>query len=226
MDSRLGRLYIPDERDTDFPMSAALPEEASERTYRYWWAGGWWGDQGHKPQCVAYSWLHWLEDGPTTHPDRTPGADPLVDPTDVYNRAQKIDQWPGENYDGTSVRAGAKILREEGLISEFRWANTIEEVVQAILERGPVVFGSWWYSSMFYPDEEGYIEVSGSQEGGHAYLLNGVNTRIGVFRIKNSWGRSWGKDGYAYISIEDMERLLNEFGEACLAVEIPSGGNS
>lgn len=38
--------------------------------------------------------------------------------------------------------------------------------------------------------------------------------------FKNSWG-DWRKDGHAFISIDDMKRLLKEDSEACLAVEHP-----
>ena len=32
----------------------------------------------------------------------------------LYHEAQKVDEWPGEDYDGTSVRAGLDILRKRG----------------------------------------------------------------------------------------------------------------
>ena len=68
MKYNLGRVYIPDERDKKFPMSAALAKTGSTtRQYRYWWDSAWWGDQGATSRCVAYSWMHWVEDGPVTH---------------------------------------------------------------------------------------------------------------------------------------------------------------
>ncbi len=36
--------------------------------------------------------------------------------------------------------------------------------------------------------------------------------------MRNSWGRGWGVDGDCLISIEDLDRLLGEAGEACVPV--------
>jgi len=137
----------------------------------------------------------------------------------VYRDAQVVDEWPGENYNGTSVRAGAKVLADRGHIGEYRWAWDLETVVRALLDVGPVVVGTNWYSGMFEPNQ-GIIDISGTVAGGHAYLLNGVNRNKGMIRLKNSWGRDWGSRGHAYISFEDMDRLIKEDGEACLALEI------
>lgn len=217
-DSRLGRLIIPDTRDTSYPMSSMVRPSEPGRTYRYWWPSGWWGDQKYTPQCVAYSWLHFIEDGPVTHSYLTHA--PVVDPEQLYNEAQEVDQWPGENYDGTSVRAGVKRLQHHDLVGSYFWAWDVDTVVEALLTTGPVVVGSWWHTNMYYPDDDGKITLGGGRAGGHAYLLNGVNTERGIIRIKNSWGRRWGKNGYGYISIDDMGSLIDDDGEACIASEL------
>lgn len=205
----LGRNQITDSRDRNHPLTAALPTTPSTRLYRYWDDHGWWGDQGSAPQCVAYSWLHWAADSP----DRIP---PTHDPHLIYRRAQQLDEWAGENYDGTSVRAGAKALQERGWIGEYLWASTVHDAIAAVLELGPLVAGTAWYDGMFRPDPATHIiRPTGRVAGGHAYVLNGVSRARGLFRVKNSWGRDWGSYGRAWISFDDFDRLLGEDGEAC-----------
>lgn len=221
MDVGLGRIESPDDRDLNYPMQALLPATSS-RTYRYWYQNGAWWDQGQFGTCVGHAWGHFVEDSPITHQ----GSTNVVDPVEIYLACTQIDPWPendnGDLYFGTSTRAGAKVLQDQGIVTEYRWAWDVDTVILAILEEGPVVVGTNWYSEMFTVDEEDFIRVGGSVVGGHAYVLNGVNTKRGLFRLKNSWGRSWAKNGYAYISIEDMGRLIGEQGEAVIATEAPT----
>lgn len=217
-----GRIQIIDDRDGNYPMSALLAkaEKDSTKTSRYWYANGWWGDQGGEPQCVAYAWLHWAEDGPVTQVPLARGADPVMPPGKLYKQAQKMDEWPGENYAGTSVRAGAKVLQQYGVIRAYYWAARLREVIDAILFSGPVVVGTDWYEGMMDLDPDGKVHPTGRLIGGHAYVLNGVNTKKSVFRLKNSWGKEWGKGGHAIISFRDFRTLLQRNGEACLASEV------
>lgn len=216
---KLGRIYRPDERDNGFMLKSVL-KSTPQITHKYWWPSGWWGDQGYTPQCVGYSWVHWLAEGPITQKgSRINGKFP-IDPSFVYHEAQKIDYWPGEDYDGTSVRAGAQILQREGFIGSYYWAWDVQTIISALLSTGPLVVGTSWYFDMFFPDENGLITATDVNMGGHAYLLDGINIKKQLIRIKNSWGRSWGKNGFAYISFDDMDKLIKENGEACLATEI------
>lgn len=214
----LGRRLAVDERDKSYMLSA-LPIPDVGKAKRYWWPHGQWGDQGNFPRCVAFAWLHWTEDGPKTHKPFKAGSGFKFDPIQIYDECQKVDEWPGEDYGGTSVRAGAKVLQARGVIISYHWSFTLEDTINALLNQGPVVMGSNWYESMFNPDSDGFINVSGGIAGGHAYVLDGVDMAKEFVRIKNSWGRAWGKSGFAYIRFADLERLILEQGEVCLALE-------
>lgn len=210
-----GRLPAPDDRDHGYSV-LRLGVKPSGRTSRYWPDNRWWGDQGSHPHCVAYAWLHFLSDGPVYQ--RPPY--PNVKPPKLYDLAQTLDEFPGDDYDGTSVRGGAKALRRLGYVGDFLWAFDLAAVVNTILEVGPVVIGVNWYEGMERPNRAGVIRATGKVLGGHAVVLNGVNTSTAALRVKNSWGRSWGNEGRASLPFEDFERLLREDGEACLATEI------
>ena len=55
---------------------------------------------GHEGACVGFGISRLA-----SHLNRK-----LYDGFWLYHEAQKIDEWPGEDYDGTSVRAGLDIL--------------------------------------------------------------------------------------------------------------------
>lgn len=201
---RYGRRHQPDPRD-----HRHLLKVGELQGSKHWREGLWRGDQDTLPACVGYACAHWLSGYPLSQ---------YVDPVGIYRLAQQLDEWPGDDYEGTSVRAGMKVLELLGFVAEYKWAFEIEPLISAVLEVGPVVVGTNWYSRMDDTDESGLFRVGGRVSGGHAYLITGVDTRRGRFRVKNSW-LQWGLDGRGFISFEDMQRLIAEDGEICLAME-------
>jgi hypothetical protein len=219
MKRKFGRLAARDERDDHFPMRA-LVRRIPERelpVVKMWPANGWWGDQRSTSQCVGYAWAHWLEDGPT---EQRSSRTPCLSPQTIYRAAQLLDEWPGEDYEGTSVRAGAKALQERRYIDTYLWARSALDVVKHVALYGPVVAGTLWYDGMMEPDRDGLLLRAGESVGGHAYVINGVNRDAGLFRVKNSWGQQWGRGGHAYLRIRDFALLLADGGEACVATEV------
>ena len=114
-------------------------------------------------------------------------------------------------------------MRELGWCGEFRWGYSLDELVAAVLTMGPVLVGTNWYARMSEPDARGFIQPRGAYHGGHEYLVNGVSVVNEVFRLKNSLGRGWGRDGHALIRFQDMAQLIAEEGDVLLVRELPEG---
>jgi hypothetical protein len=147
----------------------------------------------------------------------------------IYQRAKTLDDWPGENYEGSSVLAAAKAATEMGYIGEYHWAFGIDDALQCLSWLGPIVVGTDWLNSMFEPQPNGLIEVNGEKTdvaGGHAYMFRSIilnrNTQAELLgkgvRIRNntpllrlhqSWGKTWGiNNGEALMWADDLEKLL------------------
>lgn len=211
-----------DDRNRAFPITTAL-RPTTYRTWRYWRQGEIL-DQGREGACVGFGWTAEL----MASPERVKIWDPTNYARGVYHDAQRIDEWPGEDYEGTSVLAGAKVVQSRGLIEQYRWAFTTEDIIDTLLQVGPVVVGIPWYYNMYETLPGGLVQLGGPMVGGHCLTLTGYSKnrwmknevgkweRMEVFRWTNSWGRSYGKYGRGYIRVSDFAQLFNQYGEACV----------
>lgn len=205
------RLVQFDERSRDYNIRTALsPKPLRTRS----WAARDCLDQGREGACVGFAWAHELIAVP--YPIQTTDAMART----IYREAQRVDEWDGEAYEGTSVLAGAKIVAKWGFIEEYRWAFSIDDVLNTLSHFGPVVFGLPWLDSMFEPGPDGILDCTGKEIGGHAILGRGLRLNRGTPLVKwrQSWGRDHGKNGDVLIRVDDLERLLKMGGEACVPV--------
>lgn len=205
----LGRRISKDHRDHKFLLRALLPD--APRKPRKTWRLAWKGNQGTTSMCVGYGWHGLLRAQPLLQ--RTPS------PIEIYQGAQRNDEWPGEDYEGSSVRGGAKALQASGQIQSYGWAFDVGTVINWLATNGPVVLGTYWYKSMFTPDAIGMVALKGIRSGGHCYLAIGYDDKLEVVVCQNSWGKTWGKKGRFYLRYADLDRLIKEDGEACTATE-------
>jgi hypothetical protein len=127
----------------------------------------------------------------------------------IYKRAQFLDDFPGEDYEGTSVLGGLKMMREAGLCTGWTWAFSTLDAQLGISYQGPGVAGLNWKTGMFDTDSEGYIHATGYTEGGHCVAVIGFDLPKQAFIILNSWGPQWGRNGRAFLSCDDYEKLLS-----------------
>jgi hypothetical protein len=148
----------------------------------------WWEfyDQGSEGACVGFS-ISRLATWHNRH---------RYDARWLYHEAQVIDEWPGEDYEGTSVRAGFNILLNHGHrrilrgktsledptagISAYRWLRTTNEAIKTI--------------------------------------DNSFGTRVGAIPLANSWGKSYPKT--VWVPAEVMERLIREDGDCGVVTDL------
>lgn len=214
--------YVPrlDERNLPYRMGVAGDVGGS----RFWAPSRLVLDQGREGACVGF--------GVTGEYGASPvrGVVSNAIAHDVYKRAQLVDEFEGEAYEGTSVRAGMLVGRERGWWSGFRWALNLGEL-RAALELGPVVIGVEWREGMYEADGGALFPV-GAVVGGHCLLVTGYapRRRVGsytgpAYRLRNSWGRGWGINGSAYIASDALDGILfGSGGEAAVPTGRALGG--
>lgn len=204
----LGLLPSVDLRDSQYLMGAHLGDVIVLPGYKLWEIGEIL-DQGTEGSCVGHGWAAWHNSKPTGHVNQ-------VDHNYAvgwYERAQEIDEWPGTDYDGTSVRAGARVGVERGLLDEYVWATGLDEIDAWLLGKGPLVIGAKWFRSMDEVDSEGFVAVDPESgvRGGHCLLCYGIG-RGGNYNFQQSWGYGYGKEGTFRMRPEDMMRWIASSG--------------
>jgi hypothetical protein len=199
-----------DKRSRQFPIRPLI---AATKRRSYTWSCGYWLDQGSEGACVGFGWTHEAGARPKVVLNLTNAI-----ARKVYKLAQTFDEWPGEDYEGSSVLGGAKAAEQMGWLEQYRWAFSLEDAILALGYRGPGVAGLNWYEGMSEPDKNGFIHPTGALLGGHCILINGVNVKKGYVKLHNSWSKNWGILGGCYLSFDDFGRLLKEDGEFCIPV--------
>jgi hypothetical protein len=243
LDPRLDRLYEEDWNSLNYPVTALLEEDRPYENYEpesMIWLINTTLDQGKEGACVGFAYTHDILARPNTiRAWNGQPVDAKFAREQVYWEAQKIDQWDGGSYpgaqpvyEGSSILAGAKVLTTLGFYNGYYWALDLKQLALGVSYIGPAVLGLKWYRGMSSPDMTGFIYPTGPVAGGHAILCHGVeiyfltgselrswenvDKQRSHFRLHNSWGSDWGKEGDCYLTFNDMEKLLNEQGEACI----------
>jgi hypothetical protein len=221
-DRRLDAVPQFDPRSRRYPVTEVLTDQ--QRGLRsFGWDCPAWLNQGSEGACVGFAWAHEL----AASPGEVKGVTKKL-ARDIYKHARRVDEWPGERYSGTSVLAGAKVVRFRGYMKEYRWGFGVIDALRAIGYFGPAVVGIPWYESMRHPRPSGLLEVTKDNLGDrHAILVRGVALRarlkgepgpLSVVHLRNSWSKRWGVNGDCWILVDDFERLLRDDGECCVPV--------
>lgn len=150
-----------------------------------WWA---FYEQGKEGACVGYSVSR---QGTLCNRKRYDGLS-------LYKRAKQVDDWPGEDYDGTSVRAGYDVARTEGL-----WTVRAGDISGPRLADG--VMTNRWATSI---EDMAYC-LDPITEG-----LSVLNA--GYIELLNSWGIHY--PWKVRMELEAAERLIFREGGECAVI--------
>lgn len=197
-----------DERNRQYPATTLIPEGAKARTK--FWACPIVLNQGRHAACTGFAVCH---DAAAEPVKRTHITNQLAQK--LYKEAQKVDEWPGEDYAGSSVNAAMRVAQSWGWYGEYRWAFGIEDLMMSLGYLGPAVLQIPWYQGMEKP-VGAYIEPTGKLVGRHAIVCLGYDIQRDAFLVRNSWGSRWGNGGDAWITYGDLKALLRDRGSACI----------
>jgi hypothetical protein len=146
---------------------------------------GWWDfyNQGQEGACVGFGSSRMM-----SQCNRK-----LYDGFWLYHEAQKIDEWPGEDYDGTSVRAALDVLRTRGHCVKL---NDGQDSPEAL--------------------EEG-IKANRWARGTDDVLTTLGYDGLDYVDVLNSWGREY--PHLTRMPAEVLERLRKEDGEVGIVTD-------
>lgn len=205
LDRGLGEHPSYDGRDSEHLMAPVLEEALSgvalpdEKIHKH----GRISDQGSEGACVGHGWTGWLNCTPVRPRQRTQERyynDEYA--TNLYHAAQKVDEWPGTDYSGTSARAAAGVMKSRDFLESYIHATRYEDIRAFLLSSGPVVLSCRWDEASYKPDNKGFLQHGGKIVGGHCFLAYGVS-KWGTLVCANSWGEDFANEGSFYISKEE-----------------------
>lgn len=176
-------------------------------------------------------------------------GDPAVSARMLYQMARLYDEWPGEDYEGSSIRGAIRGWWNNGVCSEKDWPYvqgqpghltvkrakaarvnqlgayyrlrpSITDYHTALNEAG-IICASARVHNGWFTAHGGRInwERGTPMAGGHAFAIVGYNDE--GFIVQNSWGPGWGDGGIALYNYEDWALHIQDAWVFRMAVPVP-----
>jgi hypothetical protein len=193
------------------------------------------GDQGKQGSCVAWatayaarSYLEARRQGSNPH---TP--DQIFSPAFIFNQVKVGNCEDGGSIsdalgilkntgvasladfpyvEGSCSRLpDAKVLSEAAPFRIKNWKKVdteqLDDVKGQIYAGNPVIFGMF-VSRAFenLKKNQLYDDISSDRTGGHAMVLVGYSEPKQAFKLINSWGDTWGDEGFGWISYRAFKK--------------------
>lgn len=146
-------------------------------------------NQGSDPICVPMSLKAYMEYRGLSH-----GHDP------IYINAYKVFNECKGSANGMEIKKGLSYLRHTSQICEYAICGSILHLKYALLLNGPCI------GALPVKDAKRDDFWNGDHfEGGHAICIAGYNEQ--GFIIRNSWGSSFGRNGYTILPYEEFNKF-------------------
>ena len=187
-------------------------------------------DQGREGACTGFGLAtvaNYLLRRRRVEPDQTP-----VSPRMFYEMARRYDEWPGEDYSGSSARGAMKGWHKHGVCTDSTWpydANNAGGRLTPARAADAMERPLGAYYRVNHKDlvcmhsalaEVGIVYAtarvhSGWQNPGAGGRIERNETIIGGhafaivafdrdgFWVQNSWGPDWGEQGFGHVSYDD-----------------------
>lgn len=188
-------------------------------------------DQGSEGACTGFGLAtvaNYLLRRRLVIPDKAP-----VSPRMFYENARRYDDWPGEDYDGSSARGAMKGWHKHGVCSEKDWPYPLSrQYPRGLTDARTSAARKRPLGAYYRVNHKDLVAMhSAIAEVGILYATSTVHTgwdKVGKdgmikesaeltgghafaivaydeegFWIQNSWGRGWGQGGFGRISYDD-----------------------
>lgn len=180
--------------------------------------------------CVVNSMLSAVSTGPFKPPFPHPSEQKTVVPIyETLTHRMDSQYWFPPHDGGTFVLDAMNYAKEQGWISEYRWAYSLDEMLQALMA-GPVQIAVGWADSFDHAGEPRFLKRSTGNElvfnprsevrGWHAICADQVVPHKQRVWITNQWGVDWCKDGRAFFEYDTLRQLFDT-GNIQVAVPVP-----
>jgi len=233
--NRLGKKFltlpdVPDIRDRYYePTLASLPAvlPVSDGLHIL--------DQGREGACTGFALAavinRLLERNADALPDTMRGR--RVSPYMLYTNAKRYDEWPGDDYEGSSLRGALRGFYNSGVCQQDLWNHRDHDMVSVEISRDARLtsLGAYYRLRPHLPDyhaaisETGVLYISATVHDGwdnpkdgrinpalgnnlHAFAVVGYDSE--GFWVQNSWGPDWGNSGLAHWSYKDWDMNIQD----------------
>ncbi len=191
-------------------------------------------DQGQEGACTGFGlaavvnyllFARYLQSGGALQPVK-------VSPRMFYHLARIYDEWPGEDYEGSSCRGAMKGWHRHGVCTEKLWPykttfvapkegwqqdaaqrplgayyridkDSVADMQAAIYEVGAIYVSAVVHKGWFLGEEKELPEIVMQPGETGGHAFAITGYTSRGFIIQNSWGPKWGYKGFAVLTYED-----------------------